>query len=146
MSTKAHKRTSQLQAYARRRADRPEPTVTQRASLKITHAAEQRMLRNHTDVLQNVEFSLVNAAKESGEIDDHGVKRILLHAIQGTSSEDPIVEWALNLLAVVRDQRSDVSDDLWRDALRVIYASLNRHSSCEPGDTSYLRFVSSYVG
>ena len=146
MSTKAHKRARQLQAYARRRAGRPEATVTQHASLRITHAVEQRMLRDHADVLQNVEFSLVNAAKDSGEIDDHCVKRILLNAIQGKSSEDPIVEWALNLLAAVRDQRRDVSDDLWRDALRVIYASLHRHSSCEPGDTFYLRFVSRYVG
>lgn len=145
MSPKAGKQKSRLQSYAKRRERRPEVTITQPVSLKAKHSVERKMVRDHADLLQNVEFSLVNAARDSDEIDDSVVEQILRNAIGCKSSEDPVVEWAMNLLASVRDLRPDVTDDLWRDALRVVYASLRRHSSCESGDTSYLSFVSQYV-
>jgi hypothetical protein len=146
MSSKADKRKKALRAYAKKRARRPAGTVAERVSLKANHRLEQRMIRDHIDVLQNVEFSLVRTANESDQIDDLVVERILRDAIKYESSEDPIVRWGLDLLATVRQQRPDVADDLWRDALRVVYTSLTRHSSCQPGDTNYLRFVSRYVG
>lgn len=146
MSANARKRHKQLEAYAKKRARRPEPKVEDRGSLKIKHAAEKRMIRDHADVLQNVEWTLVNAARDSTEIDDSIIEQILRHAIQSKLSEDPIVTWALNSLVAIRQQRSDISDKLWSDALRVVYASLHHHSSCEPGDTSYQRFASRYVG
>ncbi len=145
MSTNADKRKRELRSYARKRARRPEATVTQRVSLKVTHGLEQRMIRDHADLLQNVEFSLVSVAKETDEIDDHVVEQILRCAINHGSPEDPIVRWAMDLLATVRQQHPDVTDALWRDAMRVIYTSLKRHSSCEPGETSYLYFVSHFV-
>jgi hypothetical protein len=146
MSAKARKRHSQLKAYARKRTHRPEPTVENRGALKVKPAVEKRMIRDHMDILQNVEFSLVNAAKDSSEIDDSVIEQILRHAIHSKPSEDPVVTWALNLLKEMRQQRSDISDQIWSDALRVIYTSLRRHSSCEPGCRNYLRFVSAYVG
>lgn len=146
MSTKAQKRKSQLQSYAKRRARRPEATITPPVSLKVKPSVEKRMIRDHADLLQNVEFTLVNAANNSVEIDDHFVEQILRYAIKRKSSEDPIIDRAINLLTAICDLRSDVSEDVWRDALRVVYTSLWRHSSCEAGDTSYLHFVSQYVG
>ena len=146
MSAKARKRHQQLKAYAKKRARRPESTVVNRGSLKIKHAVEKRMVRDHADILQDVESALVNAAKDSAEIDDSIIEQILRHAIQGKPSDAPIVTWAMNLLAAIRQQRSDISDELWSDALRVVYNSLKHHSSCKPGDTSYQRFVSQFVG
>jgi hypothetical protein len=143
--TKANKRDRQLQAYARKRVRRPEASVTPRGSLKIKYTIERRMIRDHVDVLKNVEFTLVDAANESTEFDDHLVEKVLRHSIERTSSEDPIVTWAMALLAEARDLRADVSDSLWRDALQVIYASLKRQSACEPGDTSYLGFISQFI-
>ena len=145
MSTKANKRNKQFQAYAQKRARRPEAAVTQRGSLKVKHAEERRMVRDHADILQNIEFTLVDAARESADLDDHLVEQILRHTIDGTSAEDPIVTWAMTLLAEARDLRAEISDSLWRDGLRVIYTSLKRHSTCQPDDTRYLEFVSQYM-
>ena len=146
MSTKADKRKKSLRAYARKRARRPQALVSQRVSLKIKRSLEQRIVRSNADVLQNVEFSLVNAANESDEVDDYVVEQILRHAIKGDSPEHPTIRRGMDLLAAVRELRSDIADDLWQNALRVVYASLQRHSSCRPGDTSYLDFVSRFVG
>ena len=146
MSTKADKRKRELRAYAKKRARRPQATVTQRGSLKVKLGREQRMIRDHADMLQNVESALVSVAKESDKIDDHVVEQVLRFSINHDSSEDPMVWWAMDVLATIRQQRPDVTDDLWRDAMRVVYTSLKRHSTCEPGDTSYLDFVSQYVG
>ena len=143
--SKAQKQKSRLQSYAKRRGRRPEVTITQPVSLKVKHSVERKMVRDHADLLQNVEFALVNAAKDADEIDDTLVEQILRNSIGCKSSEHPVVVWAMRMLASVRDLRPDVTDDLWRDALRVVYSSLRRHSSCESGDTSYLRFVSQYV-
>ncbi len=145
MSIKTNKRSKQLQAYAKKRTRRPEATVTLCGSLKVKHAEQRRMVRDHADILQNIEFTLVDAARESAELDDHLVEQILRHTIVCTSAEDPIVTWAMTLLAEARDLRAEVSDSLWRDALRVIYTSLKRHSTCQPDDTRYLDFVSQYM-
>ena len=146
MSTKADKRKIELRVYAKKRARRPQATIVQRVSLKVNYSLEQRMIRDHADVLRNVESSLVSVAMESDEIDDHIVEQVLRYAINHGSPEDPIVQWAMDLLATVRQQHPDVTDALWRDAMRVIHTSLKRHSSCEPGETSYLYFVSHFVG
>ncbi len=145
MSTKIAERRKKLQAFAKRRAQRPEPTVVP-SSLKVGHSVERRMVRNHSDLLQNIEFALVNAASESREVDDPCIERILRHAITQRACEDPIVNSALDSLAAIRQLRDGVSGDLWSNALRVVYSSLKRHSNCEPGETSYLRFVSRFVG
>jgi hypothetical protein len=97
-------------------------------------------------LLQNIEFALVNVASKSREVDDQCIERILRHAITQQASEDLIVDSALDALAVIRQQRDGESGDLWSNALRVVYTSLKRHSNCEPGEFSYLCFISQYVG
>ena len=146
VSTRTDKRKKKLQAFAKRRAQRPEPTVVPNRSLKVGHAVERRVVRNHADLLQNIEFALVNAASDAHEVDDQCIERILRHAITQKASEDPSINSALDSLAAIRRQREEDPGDLWSDALRVVYASLKRHSNCEPGETSYLHFVSQYVG
>jgi hypothetical protein len=78
-------------------------------------------------------------------MDDRVAEEVLRQAITGGSSQDPTVQWALEVVAVVRQHRPDASDSLWRDALRVIYASLKRHSSCKIGETNYLDFTAQFV-
>lgn len=146
MPTKTDKRKKKLQAFAKRRARRPDPIVVPSGSLKVGHAVERRVVRKHTDLLQNIEFALVNAASDSHEVDDQYIESILRHAITQKASEDPLINSALDFLAAIRGQREEDPGDLWNDALRVVYTSLKRHSTCEPGETSYLRFVSQYVG
>ncbi len=145
MPTRIAERKKKLQAFAKRRAQRPAPTVVP-SSLKVGHGVERRMVRNHADLLQNIECALVNVASKSREVDDPCIERILRHAITQQASEDPIVNSALDSLAAIRQLRDGESGDLWSNALRVVYTSLKLHSNCEPGETSYLRFVSHFFG
>ena len=145
MSTKTGQHKKKLQAFAKRRASRPEPTVMLNTSLKVSHAVERRLVRNHADLLQNIEFALLNAASESHDVDDQCIEKILRHAITQQVPKDSMIGEALDSLAAIRQMRAFDSDDLWFDALRVIYTSLKRHSSCEAGEFSYLRFISNYV-
>ena len=145
MATRAGKRKRELQAYAKKRARRPEPTVTERVTLEVKRGLEQRMVRNHAEVLRVVESTLVHAWEEADEVDDYVVEQVLRYTIRHESSEDPIVQWMMDSLATAR-QQVDVTDDVWRDAHRVVYTSLKLHSSCEPGDVGYLHFVSRFIG
>ncbi len=139
------KRNNQLKAYAKKRARRPVTTFQESGSLKVKGTVERRVVRDHADVLQNIEFSFVAAARESREIDDAVIEQTLRHAIQSRPTEEPVVSGLLNSLQVIREQRTDISDDLWKDALRVVYTSVQRHSSCQAGCKDYLQFVAAYV-
>ncbi len=145
MATKADKRKRELQAYAKKRTRRPEPTVMERVPLEVKRGLEQRMVRNHAEVLRVVESTLVHAWQDAEEVDDYVVEQVLRYTIRHESSEDPIVQWMMGSLVTAR-QQLDVTDDVWRDAHRVVYTSLKLHSSCEPGDVGYLHFVSRFVG
>ena len=145
MSMKADKRKKKLQAFAKRRAKRPDPVVVPVSSLKVGHVVERRLVRDHSDLLQEIELALVNAASDSDRIDDPCIEKILRYAINQRASEDPVINLGLDSLAAIRRQRDEDPGELWSDALRVVYTSLKRHSSCEPGEVNYLRFVSQYV-
>ena len=145
MSNKTNRRKKSLQAFAKRRANRPKPTFVPSVPLKVSRATERRCVKDHADLLQNIEFTLVQIASESPEIDDQCIEKILQHAIRGQSSEEPLIRSALDSLATIQQMRGEDLDDPWIDALRVVYTSLKRHSNCESGELTYLRFVSRYV-
>ena len=52
----------------------------------------------------------------------------------------------LRRLAAIRAMREDVADGVWNECLRTVDESVLRHSQFRPGETSYLDFVSDYVG
>ena len=134
-----------LRRQSKRRAPRPEPPIVGPTQLKASGTLENRLTRDHQDVLQNVEFALVSAYRKADEVDDKTVEAVLRSAIRGVQSDDPIVQWVQTLLDAMRATRKDVSDDLWIDALRVVYASVRRHSACRAGDIHYLDFVTQFV-
>ena len=45
----------------------------------------------------------------------------------------------------VRNFRADVPDKIWRDGLRTVLQSVQRHSNLMPGEREYLDFVSDFV-
>ncbi len=143
MLSKKHRQA--LRSADRRRANRPVPQIVPIASLKASGSLENRMIRGHQDVLQNIEFALVSSYREGDNIDDKVVEDALQAAIRGREPEDPAAEEAFCRLAAIRQMREDVPDELWTDGLRVVYSSVRRHSECRPGQTSYLDFVSPYV-
>ena len=105
----------------------------------------RRMVDDHIDVLQNVEFTLANCAREDQRIDDLVVKEALECALLGRSPADPPAQDLVVSLRAMRQTRDDVPDEVWADGLRVVLDSVKLHSSLGPGDKDYLAFVSPYV-
>ena len=105
----------------------------------------KRMARDHLDVLQNIEFTLVSVHRKEPTIDDRIIADVLNAAIGGGVSEDARVQSLSEGLEEMRQLRSDVSDDLWLDGLRTVLQSVHRHSGLRPGSRAYLDFVSGFV-
>ena len=102
------------------------------------------MTRDHLDVLQNIEFILLSEYNDAS-IDDRIVAEALRAAVLNTEPDDDIVQFLKKRLEEIREVRSDVSDDTWRDGLRTVLQSVLRHSSLKPGCTRYLDFVADAV-
>jgi hypothetical protein len=105
----------------------------------------KRMSRDHEDVLQNIEFFLVQCYRQDPEIDDRAVDAALQAYLNNSEPEDEKVGILLDALDTVREFRSDVDDEVWRDAVRTVRDSVRRHSSRRPGETGYLDFVAPFV-
>lgn len=105
----------------------------------------KRMTRDHQDVLQNIEFILVSGYRDDDRIDDRIIADALKAAISGDTAEDALAESLNKDLAETRQLNSDVSDDIWRDGLRTVLQSVQRHSNLSPGEREYLNFVSDFI-
>lgn len=104
-----------------------------------------RMTRDHPDVLQNIEVVFAQRHGRRHDIDDLAVFTAIRARVMKTEPEDPIAGELVAALDDMRALRSDLSDDLWRDALIVIANSVKFHSSLRPGETNYLRFIEQFV-
>ena len=105
----------------------------------------KRMAREHEDVLQNIEFALVNGHRDDPDVDDHAVVEALQASLTDVPHDDPRVDGLAMALRAMRQFREDIDDATWIQALRVVADSVRRHSELRPGETSYLSFVSDYV-
>jgi hypothetical protein len=105
----------------------------------------KRMIRDHHDVLQDIEFIFISRYREDPSIDDRIVADALKAAIGGDMAEDTLAESLNKDLEGERLLRPDVSDDIWRDGLRTILQSVQRHSNLRPGEREYLDFVSGFI-
>jgi len=105
----------------------------------------KRMTRDHHDLLQNIEFIFISQYRDNRRIDDRIVADALKAAISGDMAEDALAESLNKDLEEIRRLRSDISDDIWRDGLRTVLQSVQRHSSLRPGEREYLDFVSDFI-
>lgn len=105
----------------------------------------KHMVRDHQDVLQNIEFIFVTRYRQEGDIDDAAVARTLQAAFNDDSPPDAVSISLAEALEEMREFRSDVSDDIWRDGLLTVLQSVQRHSRLRPGETEYLNFVSEFI-
>ena len=106
------------------------------------------MVREHGDVLQNIESGLVSTARQMRGIDDRMIEQALRVCIDQAELPDDCdiqVSALCSRLESVRSFRGDISDQIWVEGLRTIHDSVKLHSSLVPGDRSYLDFVSPYV-
>ncbi len=105
----------------------------------------KQMSREHLDVLQNIEFVFAIRFREKRDIDDRAVSAAIRAYPKRSVPDDPLVAELVNDLDGIRRTRTDISDDLWNDALRVVDDSVRRHSRLSPGETGYLSFIVQYV-
>ncbi len=115
---------------------------------RMTKVGGKRLERDHIDVLQNIEFALVQQARKNPAIDDFIIDQALQTSIVGADppeGTDPRLVSLCESLESVRSLRADVSDAIWSAGLRKIQKSVRLHSNLAPGETSYLDFVRPYV-
>ena len=106
------------------------------------------MSRDHLDVLQNIEFTLVRAAREDDDIDDRTIEEALQMAMRGVPPDDdadPLAVDLVSLLEGLRHVREDVTDSVWQAGLKQVRDSVRRHSDLAPGRKGYIRFVEPYL-
>ena len=104
----------------------------------------KRMTRDHVDVLQNIETVLISAYDEDRSIDDRIVAEVLHAAIKGEEPKDVRAQSIHEDLDEIRNLHADVPDKIWRDGLRTVLQSVQRHSDLRPGEREYLGFVSDF--
>ena len=142
---------SKVKRLKRKRALQKKANICQMALKKELRATLgsrkllKRMARDHQDVLQNIEFVLVSGYRSDRSIDDRIVADVLKAAILDDIPEDARAQTLNEGLEEVREIRSDISDDIWRDGLRTVLQSVHRHSSLIPGSRGYLDFVSDFI-
>jgi hypothetical protein len=105
----------------------------------------KRISGEHADVLQNIEFTILQCHKQDGRIDDRAVSAAIHACLHDEEPDDPRVADIVEALESMRDFRDDVDDDVWRKALQVVDDSVRRHSQLQPGQTSYLSFIAQFV-
>jgi hypothetical protein len=115
---------------------------------RATKTAFKSMTRDHIDVLQNIESTLVRESRNDPRIDDVTIDQALGSCIDQTELSDhadPRLVHLCKMLETLRTLREDVTDELWLAGLRTVRKSVRTHSSLAPGDTGYLNFVRPYV-
>lgn len=105
----------------------------------------KHMSRDHIDVLQNIEFVLVEAHRANPKVDDRIVHEALSATLSRKTVDDSDVAELVASLDSMRQIREDVGDDVWLAAIKVIDDSVRRHSDLAPGEIGYLSFASKYV-
>ena len=105
----------------------------------------RRMTRDHVDVLQNIEMTLISAYEKDGSIYDRIIAEVLQAAINDEIPDGARAQSIQEDLDEMRDLRADVPDKIWRDGLRTVLQSVQRHSNLRPGERNYLDFVSDFI-
>jgi uncharacterized alpha-E superfamily protein len=142
---------SKLKRMRRKRTERKKTNIrlmSLHSGMKETPESRKlikRMVRDHQDVLQNIESTIISEYRENRRIDDRIVADALKAAIHSETAENDLAESIEQALEEIRMFRSDVSDDVWRDGLRTVLQSVHRHSYLRPGEREYLGFVSDFI-
>jgi len=105
----------------------------------------KEMMREHQDVLQNIEFTLVTAWRSRPAIDDRAALDALTAALRREEPAEEARRLLFDQLRAARETRPDVSDETWGKGLRVVADSVRRRSDLRPGSTDYLDFVSPFL-
>lgn len=105
----------------------------------------KEMTKNHVDVLENIEFAIINVWRENPHIDDKAVAAALKAAIRIEEPTDTMSCLLKKAIESARLIRSDVSDEIWIRGLKVVLESVYTHSEAEEGDRFYLEFADMFI-
>ncbi|MCK5564370.1 MAG: hypothetical protein KAJ07_03915 [Planctomycetes bacterium] len=105
----------------------------------------KQMSRDHLDVLNCIESTIVYTCREHEVIDDRAVALALKTAIGGDEPADSVSALLINNLAKSRQKHPFVSDDIWIKGLKVVLFSVNNHSDKKPGTKDYLDFAGYFI-
>lgn len=107
----------------------------------------ERIAGRHVDLLQNIEAAILDCYRRDldNAIDDASVLKALRQFLLGRKLDDSPQGLLVEALNAVREFRSEVPDELFRDAVRVVMASVETHSTLSRGETSYLEFIQGFL-
>ena len=117
-----------------------------RAQAKANKGLMNRMVRNHQGLLQEVESCLVKAFQESKAVDDRACHAAIEAVLMGQTPQESVAAMLATRLNQLRLKQQGISDDQWKDALRVVDRSIRNHSQRRPGEVDYLVFVNMFIG
>ena len=105
----------------------------------------KKMMRDHLDVLQNIEFVLVDGHRQDPSIDDRialDALRCMLHA---DVPDDLRTIDLVEKLIEVQEMRPELPGHIWNECLRVIMESVREHSTLKLNATGYLNFAAQFI-
>ena len=105
----------------------------------------REMTNKHVDVLENIEFAIINVWREHPLIDDRAVATALKAAIKAEEVNDIMPRLLKKSLEGARLIRSDVPDEIWTKGLKVVLESVYTHSDAKQGDREYLEFADMFI-
>jgi len=108
----------------------------------------REMTLNHIDVLENIEFAVINVWRKNKQIDDRAVAAALKAMIKGEEPKDILSCLVKKAIENARLICPDVSDEIWTKGLKVVLESVCTHSPAdviEQGDTYYLEFADMFI-
>lgn len=135
----------ELKKEHRRRQENPRPKSTEVSQKLIVKNSVQRSFTDrYPREMLMLEKQLYVAYREYPSIDDRAIARALAAEIREQQTNTP--EEA-HVVLQLRDYREDseLSDENWINALRIIYTSVDNHRSRQPGTRNYLNFIEGFL-
>ncbi len=126
-----------LTKKAREKNPRPQAKTLERAGW----AAMKRNARANIDVLLTIEGTFVRCWSQDDRIDDAVVWSVLRWMILEDPPSIMPHAWLFSELLLAREAGREVDAETWTECLRVVKDSVERHSTRQSGDCSYLLFV-----
>jgi hypothetical protein len=110
-------------------------------------ATLKHIVRDHIDILEDIEMVMLAYAEESPEVDDRTIDEalgLLRRKNESIRDAELHVKSLCHLMSHIRARHGDVSDTIWLGALRTVQDELRRHSSLNPGEKTYIEYVTNY--
>jgi len=131
-----------LQEAVRKRKGSPRPHAVPTGNVRSDRWDE--ITRHHTDLLKDIERSILDTSRYVTGLCDYWAHLGLISAMRNDLPDHPCPLMLCEALKQLRQERDDVDDGLWLDALRVVDRSVRDHSSVRHGDRSYLNFIRAF--